>query len=80
MIEIDDVYARVHTSENPANEFKRDWYWKNDSNSDEMQKAWGELLKDIISLSNAYIGSIGIDRFLLIGVVDKTREIYGFSY
>lgn len=80
MIEIDDVYARVHTPENPTNEFKRDWYWENNNKSDEMQKAWGELLKDIISLSNAYIGSIGIDRFLIIGVVDQTREIRGFSH
>jgi GTPase SAR1 family protein len=62
--------------ESPILEFKREWYWDDSTLSDEMPDKWGEFLKDLISLSNGYLGFVGNTRYLIFGFSETTQEIH----
>lgn len=55
-------------TEGPKYEFKRQWY-SGVSKLDD--KAWGEFLKDIISLANGNVGCVGQTGYLIIGAADE---------
>ncbi|MFP4792935.1 NACHT domain-containing protein [Pasteurella multocida] len=62
-------------------EYKRQWYWELDyqPNNDELQRLWGEFIKDFLSLTNANSASFGYTRFLVIGFDEKEKKYYDFS-
>lgn len=76
MIESELVKQILKKDESPVLEFKKQWYWDNDTPKETMDDKWGELIKDIISLSNGYIGFTGKDRYLIIGYSDSESKIY----
>ena len=56
-------------NESPILEFKSQWYWNKNDNSDKA-KGWGEFLKDFASLVNANHNYYGQKRYLIFGVND----------
>lgn len=64
------------SNENPILEFKREWYWNENDIDKNDPKKWGEFLKDILGLANAYLGYVGEIRYLIIGVSESDRTIH----
>lgn len=79
MINVDDVYGLLEDEESPVIEFKREWYWDDHTPAQEMQRKWGEFIKDFISLTNGYIEYCGTDRYLIIGYCENERKIYSVT-
>ncbi|WP_406733115.1 NACHT domain-containing protein [Vibrio scophthalmi] len=75
----DMLLELLSQEESPILEFKRQWYWDNDSEKNEMPDKWGEFLKDLISLANGYIDFSGKNRHLIFGFSETDKEIYNFS-
>jgi len=65
--------------ENAKVDFKREWYWNDNTpnNIKEVQK--NELVKDLIALTNGNIYSTDKTAYLIIGIDDETREVYDFD-
>ncbi|MCK4840605.1 MAG: ATP-binding protein [Methylococcales bacterium] len=76
MITKDQLKDLLKKNESPVLEFKREWYWNDSTSPSEMSDKWGEFLKDIISLSNGYLGFVGVHRYLVIGFSESTQEIH----
>lgn len=73
---IDIIRQLLGEPETPTLEFKQQWYWNNTTPPDEKGKQWGELIKDIIGLANAYSGGhAGKTRYLIIGA-NEEGEIF----
>ena len=70
------IIELISEHESPILEFKRQWYWDNDTPSSEMADLWGELIKDIISLSNGYLGYTGKARYLVIGYSEVEKKVF----
>lgn len=70
---IEDILEK---NEGPDLEFKREWYWNESTPSNEMGDKWGELIKDLLSLANAYIGFVGVNRYLVFGFCESEKEIH----
>lgn len=77
MIDVDVIRQKIDSPESPILEFKRQWYWN--GKNDNLQDAWGEFIKDIISLGNAYINYCGEDRYLIIGYDEGTNKKYNID-
>ncbi|TWD31150.1 NACHT domain-containing protein [Vibrio crassostreae] len=75
----DMLFELLSQEESPVLEFKRQWYWNNDTDKTEMSDKWGEFLKDLISLSNGYLGFVGVKRHLIFGFSETEKSIYNFS-
>lgn len=63
-------------------EYKRQWYWDLQEQKDspeELNRAWGEFIKDFLALVNANINSFNNKRFLVIGFDEGTQKFYDFS-
>lgn len=71
-----DINELLKENESPILEFKRKWYWDDSTHSSDMADQWGELIKDIISLSNGYLGYAPKIRHLIIGYSESERKIY----
>ncbi|MGF7407991.1 RNA-binding domain-containing protein [Providencia alcalifaciens] len=71
----DEIIELSSQSESPTLEFKRQWYWDDSTSPAEMQIKWGEFLKDLIGISNGYIGHCGSKRYLIIGL-DETEKTF----
>lgn len=76
MIEPDVIQEKLRGEESPITEFKRDWYWDDQTPPDEKAKKWGELIKDIASLANGYTGFAGQDRYLIVGYSERESKVY----
>jgi len=76
MITEEELINLTQKDESPALEFKREWYWDNSTLPSEMGVKWGEFIKDLISLSNAYLGYIGVNRYLIIGYSEDDKNFY----
>lgn len=76
MVTEDLVIELSRECESPILEFKREWYWDNNTEKDKMQLKWGEFLKDLIALFNGYCGYVRKDRFLIIGFDEKEKKFY----
>lgn len=72
----DEVIEYSSQSESPILEFKRQWYWDNSTSPAEMQEKWGEFLKDLIAISNGYIGHGGMRRHLIIGLDESDKTFH----
>lgn len=60
-------------------EFKREWYWNaNEKASEklEIQKKWGEFIKDVLAIANANTNSFQQTRFLIFGFDEKTLKFH----
>ena len=65
------VESLIEKGENSRVDFKREWYKKDDFK--------GELVKDIISLANGGLDTVGQSGYLLIGINDKDKTIFDFD-
>lgn len=75
-----DVNFLLEKEESPILEFKRQWYWDDLTTANEMADKWGELIKDLISLSNGYINSVGAHRYLIIGFSETDKKTYNVDF
>ncbi|MDD9180233.1 MULTISPECIES: NACHT domain-containing protein [Aliivibrio] len=75
----ENIEALLSKDESPTLEFKRQWYWDNDTCKDDMSDKWGELLKDLISLSNGYLGHTNKNRYLIFGFDETEKKIYNVN-
>lgn len=75
-----DVNFLLEKEEYPILEFKRQWYWDDLTTANEMADKWGELIKDLISLSNGYINSVGAHRYLIIGFSETDKKTYNVDF
>lgn len=66
--------------ESPILEFKRQWYWDDSTPSEDMTIKWGEFLKDIISLANAYHSYVGQNRYLIFGFCESEKKPYNIDF
>lgn len=71
-----NILELISENESPVLEFKRQWYWNDDTPASEMADLWGELIKDIISLSNGYLGYTGRSRHLVIGYSEDEKKVF----
>ncbi|OQK17262.1 hypothetical protein AU255_05055 [Methyloprofundus sedimenti] len=76
MIDPEIIREKVDEDETPILEFKRQWYWDNETPKEEMSGKWGEFIKDIISLSNGYLNFVGKDRYLIVGYCESESKIF----
>lgn len=74
-----DLYLLLASDESPVLEFKREWYWCNSTPKEDMQKKWGEFLKDLISLFNGYLGCVGKPRHLIFGFDESEKSIHSIN-
>ncbi|MEY8214642.1 MAG: NACHT domain-containing protein [Colwellia sp.] len=71
-----DISLLLQKDESPILEFKRQWYWGGTPVAAEMSDKWGELIKDIISLANGYLGYVGQFRHLIFGYAEDESKLY----
>jgi len=71
-----DISEILKRDESPILEFKRQWYWGSNPNTEDMSDKWGELIKDIISLANGYLNYVGHHRYLIFGYAEDESKIY----
>lgn len=60
-------------------EFKREWYWNtNEKPSDkaDIQKKWGEFIKDVLAITNGNTLSFQQTRFLIYGFDENTLSFH----
>ncbi len=71
-----EISLLLQKDESPILEFKRQWYWGSNPKAEDMSDNWGELIKDIISLANGYLGHVGHHRYLIFGYAEDESKIY----
>lgn len=71
MLDVYSVKQLVTQDESPILEYKKQWYWDDETPKTEMSDKWGEFIKDIISLSNGYLDFVGKTRYLIIGYCES---------
>lgn len=76
----EEITRLLEQEESPILEFKRQWYWDDDTPKNEMADKWGELLKDLISLANGYINKVGEYRYLIFGFSETEKKLYNFDF
>ena len=60
-------------------EFKREWYWNTNekpTESSDIQKKWGEFIKDLLAITNGNTSSFNQTRFLIYGFDENTLSFY----
>ncbi|MDH2625014.1 NACHT domain-containing protein [Acinetobacter baumannii] len=60
-------------------EFKREWYWNTNEKPSEkadIQKKWGEFIKDILAITNGNTSSFQQTRFLIFGFDENTLSFH----
>ncbi|WP_368195646.1 NACHT domain-containing NTPase [Aeromonas sp. R2-2] len=75
-----DILHLLSKEESPILEFKRQWYWNDLTPIEEMSDKWGELIKDIISLSNGYINYVGEHRYLIFGFSEEEKTTFDLEF
>ncbi|GAA0309072.1 NACHT domain-containing protein [Psychrobacter aestuarii] len=76
----EDIVRLLEQEESPILEFKRQWYWDDSTPSENMSVKWGEFLKDIISLANAYHSYVGQNRYLVFGFCENQKKLYNIEF
>jgi hypothetical protein len=69
-MKIEELKAIIREGENAKVDFKRQWYWNQNTSNNEKKMQQLELYKDIIGLTNGNIHYIGKKSYLVIGVED----------
>ncbi|MFG6157653.1 hypothetical protein ACGTNG_02475 [Halomonas sp. 1390] len=72
----EEISSLLEREESPVLEFKRQWYWDDDTPREDMADKWGELTKDLISLANGYINNVGACRYLIFGFSETEKKTY----
>jgi predicted HTH transcriptional regulator len=82
MLSTERIKELIRLGESPIIEFKRQWYWLDDEPdcNKEKPKRWGELIKDIQGLTNAYYGYSGQTRYLIIGIDESSGQIQNVKF
>ena len=75
-----NINELIHNGEHSKVDYKREWYWNDDTPKDIKKLRYGELVKDIFSLTNGDKYSINDTAYLVIGIDDKTRQVYDFDF
>lgn len=60
-------------------EFKREWYWNTNEKPSEkadIQKKWGEFIKDVLAITNGNTTSFQQTRFLIYGFDENTLRFH----
>lgn len=60
-------------------EFKREWYWNTNekpSEKNDIQKKWGEFIKDVLAITNGNTTSFQQTRFLVYGFDENTHSLH----
>lgn len=65
------VDSLIEQGEGSRVDYKREWYKKDDYK--------GELVKDIVSLANGGLDTVGQSGYLLIGIHDKDKAVFDFD-
>lgn len=73
MLEESLLLSLVQNNESSILEFKKEWYWDDNTDAVTKQKQWGELIKDLISIANGYMQFVGKKRYLIVGFCEKTK-------
>jgi len=47
-----DLEELIKQKENPKLDFKKQWYWNENTSPDKLESLWGECIKDILALCN----------------------------
>lgn len=76
----EDLSVLLEQDESPILEFKRQWYWNDQTPPSQMSDQWGELIKDMISLANGYIDHVGHHRHLVIGFSDSDKTTHDVNF
>ncbi|MEM7590465.1 MAG: ATP-binding protein [Cyanobacteria bacterium P01_A01_bin.83] len=76
MIDSHTIEQKLKEPESPILEFKREWYWTDNTAKEEKSDKWGELIKDVVSITNGYIGFVGKERYLIIGFCESQNKTY----
>ena len=66
-----DIDSLLLKGENSRIEFKRQWY--------KIEDFHGELVKDLLSVANGGLETIGQTGYMLIGIEDTTKKIFDFD-
>jgi hypothetical protein len=74
-----EIFDFLGKNESPILEFKRQWYWDDSTDASEMSVKWAELIKDIISLANGYVGKVGDTRHIIFGFCEETRKLFNID-
>jgi len=74
-----DVAVLITQKENPKLDFKRQWYWDNNTPPNMRDECWAECIKDILALTNGNPHNINETAYLIIGVEDKSKQLYKFE-
>lgn len=72
----DELIELSSQPESPVLEFKRQWYWDDSTSSQDKQIKWGEFIKDLIAISNGYIGHCGVKRHMIIGLDESDKTFH----
>ena len=75
---VEIVKKILDKDENLWIEFKSYWYWDNDSNNTDIEKGWGEFLKDFVSLFNTYTDDSDI-KYLIFGFDENNKKTQPFN-
>ncbi len=75
----EELAKLIKKDENPKLDFKQEWYWNKNTPKKQKQEQQGELVRDIIALSNGNPAFVGETAYLIIGVIDDIREFYNFD-
>jgi len=75
-----DLEELLKQKENPKLDFKRQWYWSVDTPSNQMEKFWGECIKDILALTNGNPHNVNETAYLIIGIEDESKEVCQFDF
>ena len=76
-----DILELIKQNENAKLDFKREWYWNNETSKKDIQKKKLELYKDLIAMTNGNIHYIGKPTYLIIGVKEATpNEIHHVDF
>jgi tetratricopeptide (TPR) repeat protein len=75
-----NIVRLINQGESAKIDFKREWYWNDDTPDSIKKLKFGELVKDIFSLTNGDKYSINETAYLIIGILDETREVCDFDF
>lgn len=75
MINIRTFNSLLSQNESGILEFKREWYWDQQTPRTLIEQGWGEFLKDFASLTNANKNFFNEKRYLIFGVSDDKKLI-----
>lgn len=75
-----DLEQLIEQKENPKLDFKRQWYWSDNTQTSKLEELWGECIKDILALTNGNPHNVNEPAYLIIGIEDESKKICQFDF